>query len=156
MLNIEAFRRISPQTKVAEAVMALAEKRSGTDPSFLLVIEESENKEEILGMLSIDNILERIEPPANPMEDMEDIPIFWQGQFLAECEAILDRLVSEIMSPVIYVTHKNGTLMEALHLMNSKKVDSLAVVQGEDVVGILLKEDLFKEILRVIKPRPSA
>jgi CBS domain-containing protein len=149
MLNIERFQRISPQIKVAEAVRALAEKRSGTGPPLLLIVEESGNKEEIVGILSIDNILSCIKPPPNPMED---IPIFWQGQFRAECEAILERLVSEIMSPVICVTHESGTLMEALHLMNSKKADSLAVVQGEDVVGVLSKEDLFEEVLQVATP----
>ncbi|RPI50363.1 MAG: CBS domain-containing protein, partial [Deltaproteobacteria bacterium] len=46
-----------------------------------------------------------------------------------------------------HVIHQSGTLMEAVHLMTSHKIDWLPVVEGKSVVGILLKEDLFKEIV---------
>jgi CBS domain-containing protein len=48
---------------------------------------------------------------------------------------------------VTHVIHQNGTLMEALHLTNSGKVDWLPVVEKGEVVGIFLKEDLFKEVV---------
>ncbi|MCK4486195.1 MAG: CBS domain-containing protein [Desulfobacterales bacterium] len=144
MLELGSLRRISPQTKVTEAVKMLDEKRQSRCPSFLLVVDEVEKNEEILGMLSVNDILGHMEPST---ESMEELPIFWQGQFREECEAILERTTSEIMSPVTHVIHQSGTLMEALHLMNSGRIDWLPVVEGENVVGILFKENLFSELV---------
>jgi len=129
---------------VAEAVKVLNERHKSRCPSSLLVVDEVEDKEEILGILSIDDILAHME---SSTKATEELPIFWQGQFLEECDVILERPGSEIMSPVTHVIHQSGTLMEAVHLMTSHKIDWLPVVEGESVVGILLKEDLFKEIV---------
>jgi CBS domain-containing protein len=149
MLDLGTLERISPEIKVAEAVKILDERHKGGYPLFLLVVDEVENKEEILGMLSINDILAQMEPSTG---SMEELPIFWQGQFWEECEAIMQRPTCEIMSPVTHVIHQSGTLIEAVHLMNSGKIDWLPVVEGGDVVGILFKEDLFKEILAAAKP----
>lgn len=149
MLDVLALERISPQTKVAEAVKVLNEKQKGRCPSSLLVVNEVADEKEILGMLSIDDILAHME---SSTKAIEELPIFWQGQFLEECEAILERPGSEIMSPVMHVIHQDGTLMEAVHLITSHKIDWLPVVEGEAVVGILLKEDLLKEIVAVATP----
>jgi CBS domain-containing protein len=149
MLDVLALERISPQTKVAEAIKLLNEKQKSSCLSSLLVVDEVADEEEILGMLSIDDILAHME---SSTKAIEELPIFWQGQFLEECKAILERPGSEIMSPVMHVIHQNGTLMEAVHLMTSYKIDWLPVVEGEAVVGILLKEDLLKEIVAVAIP----
>lgn len=144
MLDVLALERITSKTKVAEAVKVLNEIQKSRCPSSLLVVDKLEHKEEILGMLSIDDILAHME---SSIKATEELPIFWQGQFLEECEVILKRPGSEIMSPVMHVIHQSGTLMEAVHLMTSHKIDWLPVVEGTSVVGILLKEDLFKEIV---------
>jgi CBS domain-containing protein len=149
MLDISILERIGPQIKVAEAVKILDERHKRGYPLFLLVVNESGNQEEILGILSIDDILAQMEPSTR---SMEELPIFWQGQFWEECEAIMQRPTCEIMSPVTYVIHQSGTLIEAVHLMNSGRIDWLPVVDGGDVVGILFKQDLSKEILAAAKP----
>lgn len=151
MLDVLALERISPQTKVAEAIKVLNERgKNRYCSSYLLVVDEVKDEEEILGMLSIDDILTHME---SSTKASEELPIFWQGQFLEECEAILERPGSEIMSPVMHVIHQNGTLMEAVHLMTSHKIDWLPVVEeGASVVGILLKEDLLKEIVALAIP----
>lgn len=149
MLDLSTLERISPQTRLAEAVKRLDEKRHGLCCPFLLVVDEVDNKEEVLGMISVDDVLGHMEPSTKPMEEL---PIFWQGQFREECEAILERPTAEIMSPVTRVIHQRGTLMEAVHLMNSVRIDWLPVVEGGEVVGILFKEDLFKEVLAATQP----
>jgi CBS domain-containing protein len=144
MLDVGTLEHISPETKVAEAVRMLREKWQRLCPAFLLVVDEIHNKEEILGLLSMDDILSHMEPST---ESMEELPIFWQGQFREECKAILEKQAGEVMLQVTHVIHQNGTLMEALHLTNSGKVDWLPVVERGEVVGIFLKEDLFKEVV---------
>lgn len=150
MLDLVSIERISPHTKVAEAVKLLDDSRKSGYPSCLLVVDEVEDEEEILGMLSIDDILTHMEPST---KSMEDLPIFWRGQFWEECETILQKPAVEVMSPVTLVIHESGTLIEAVHLMNSGEVDWLPVVKGEDVVGILFKEHLYGEILAAAKPK---
>ncbi|NVM57296.1 MAG: CBS domain-containing protein [Desulfobacterales bacterium] len=152
MLDLNTLGRLSPQTTVAEAVKILDEKRESKYPSYLLVVDEVENEKEILGMVSIDDILAHMESSTKPMEEL---PIFWQGQFWDECEAIRETPIGEIMSPVTHVIHQNGTLMEAVHLMNSGRVDWLPVVEGEEVVGILFKDDLFNEVLAAAKHKAT-
>ena len=152
MLDLGTLERISPQTKVGEAVKILDERRQSGSPLFLLVVDEVENEEEILGTLSSNDILANMEPST---KSMEELPIFWQGQFWEECEAILERPTGEIMSPVTHVIHQSGTLIEAVHLMNSGKIDWLPVVEAGNVVGILFKEDLFNEVLAAAKPKAA-
>jgi CBS domain-containing protein len=143
MLDLGTLERISPHTQVAEAVKALHEKQQNLCPPFLLLVDEVENKEEILGTLSMDDVLGHM---GSSTEPMDELPIFWQGQFQQECEGVLQRRASEIMSPVTLVIHETGTLMEAVHLMNSGRVHCLPVVREKSVVGIVLKEDLFREV----------
>jgi CBS domain-containing protein len=150
MLNLRALGRISPRAQVAEAVKSLDERRRIRSPLFLLVVEEVDNKEEILGKVSIDEILSQIEPST---VTREELPIFWQSQFWEECEDIMQKTTNSIMSPVTHVIHQSGTLIEAVHLMNSSKIDWLPVVEGGEVVGILFKEDLFNEVLAAAKPK---
>ncbi|MBW2319113.1 MAG: CBS domain-containing protein [Deltaproteobacteria bacterium] len=148
MFDPDAFTHISPKAKVAEAVKVLSEKWHSQLPAFVLVVDESENKEEILGMLSPDNVLGHMESSA---ELVDELPIFWQGQFHEECEVILDSPIVDIMSSVTRVIHESGTLTEAVHLMNLQGINWLPVVADEEVVGILLKEALLKEVFAVAK-----
>jgi CBS domain-containing protein len=144
MLDLVALECVPPQIKVAEAIKLLSERQKDRRFSPLLVIDEIADERKILGTLSIDDVLTHME---SLTKAIEELPIFWQGQFLEECQAILERPSREIMSPVMYVIHQNGTLMEAVHLMTSHGVDWLPVVEGEAVVGFLFKEALLKEIV---------
>lgn len=150
MLDISVLKRVSPQAKVVEAVKLLDERRQSGCLMFLLVVDEVGNKEEILGKLSVDDILAQMEPSTMKREEL---PIFWQSQFWEECEDILQKTTGSIMSPVKHVIHQSATLIEAVYLMNSGRVDWLPVVGRENVVGILFKEDLFYEVLAAAKPK---
>jgi CBS domain-containing protein len=143
MLALETFSQIPPQQKVADAVEILRDKRRNGLPTFLLVVDALENKEEILGMLSPCSLLDHMESSRKPTEEL---PIFWQGQFQEECEVIFGRPVSEVMSPVTRVIHETGTLTEAVHLMHLHGIDWLPVVAEKDVVGVVLKEALMDEV----------
>ena len=153
MIGLDRLRRVSSQKTVDEAVRRLKSKSTNSGFPFLLVVDKNQNREEILGTFSLANIIASIDLSIN---FHEQIPIFWRGQFLEECSTVLKRRVFEVMSPIVHAVPENGTLMEALHLMISKNNNTLAVLSGKDLVGILVKQNLMDEITRVIKHHPSA
>lgn len=142
MLHLRTLQQISPEKKAMEGVNLLDKRGDMPMIPLVLVVD----KEEIVGILSLDDVLNQMESAEQPVEEL---PIFWQGQFHEECLAVMDRPVGEVMSPVTHVIRQSGTLTEAVHLMNSRCLDWLPVVEGEEVVGILPKEALLQEVLAV-------
>jgi CBS-domain-containing membrane protein len=148
MLSLEAFSHISPQEKVGHAVKVLETRKQQGLPAFLLVVEVIDQKEEILGMLSPETLLSHMESSREPTEEL---PIFWQGQFQEECEAVFGNAIADVMSPVTRVIHGTGTLTEAVHLMHLQGTDWLPVVAEQSVVGIILKDALIEEVFQAAK-----
>jgi CBS domain-containing protein len=148
MLHLKTLQQISPQKKAIEGVVLFDDRGDTPMISLVLVVDKVQGKEEIVGILSLDDILNHMESAEQPVEEL---PIFWQGQFHEECLAVLDRPVGEIMSPVTHVIRQSGTLTEAVHLMNSRCLDWLLVVEGEEVVGILLKKALLQEVFAIAR-----
>jgi CBS domain-containing protein len=146
MIQLESLKQISPNQRAMEGVKALDDGSGDALLPFVLVVNNAQDKEQIVGILSLDDILKHMESATEPLDEL---PIFWQGQFREECLAVLDQPAEKVMSPVTHVIHQSGTLTEAVHLMNSKHLDWLPVVEGEDVVGIILKEALLSEVLAV-------
>jgi CBS-domain-containing membrane protein len=153
MIRLDKLRRVSSQKSVGQAVRDLRIRSTDTEFPFLLVVEKSKNREEILGTLSLANIMAAIDHSIN---FQEQLPIFWRGQFLEECGAVLKRRVLEAMSPIVHAVQEKGTLMEALHLMISKDTQILAVLNGKNLVGMLIRQNLMDEFTRVVKHYPSA
>jgi CBS domain-containing protein len=50
-----------------------------------------------------------------------------------------------------YALNRNSTLMEALHLMNSRGARILVVVDGDLVVGLITRRRLHGEIINLAK-----
>jgi CBS domain-containing protein len=148
MIHLGTLKKLSPQKKAMDGVRVLQDQREDPFIPVVLIVDKVDDKEEIVGILSLDDILKRMESATEPMEEL---PIFWHGQFQEECIAVLDRPAGEVMSPVTHVIHRSGTLTEAVHLMNSKGLDWLPVVEGDVVVGVLLKEALLQEVLAVAR-----
>lgn len=153
MVRLDKLKRISSQKSVGQAVKTLRVRSTDLEFPFLLVVKKNENREEILGTLSLANIMAAVDHSIN---FQEQLPIFWRGQFQEECGAVLRRRVIEVMSPIVHAVHENGTLMEALHLMISKDTQILAVLNGKDLVGMLIRQNLMDEVTRVVKQYPSA
>jgi CBS domain len=153
MLGLDRLTRVSSQKTVGEVLKEFRGKAPDFGTLFLLVVDKKKNREEILGTLSTANIMDSIDLSIN-LDGQ--IPIFWRGQFAEECGAVLQKRTFEVMSPIVNAVNENGTLMEALHLMISKDNDTLAVLNGKDVVGILIRRSLREEMSRIVKYQLSA
>jgi CBS domain-containing protein len=55
--------------------------------------------------------------------------------------------ISEIMSRNVYTTTPEATLKESLDILARERVNGLVVVEGEKVVGVVTKADIFRAIL---------
>ncbi|MCB2185360.1 MAG: CBS domain-containing protein [Deltaproteobacteria bacterium] len=143
ILDVNQVAWIEPQTPILEAVRKLRQQLAAGGPGFLLVV----NQDEILGTISLTDVLLHIEPPASLAED---IPIFWQGQFEDLTKKFLGQPVAEAVQPLSHALNQGGTLMEALHLMNSKGVELVIAMQGGQVAGLLSRDRLLQEILGLV------
>jgi CBS domain-containing protein len=139
------FPWVSPDDTLAQAVRAM-DPADGAGNGLVLVVREDGAAREILGTISLHDVLAGMEPP---LKSAEDLPIFWEGQFQDQAREILSRPAGQIMAAPRQALSLFGTLMEALHLMNSTGVDLLFVVHDGSVEGLLQKELLCKEIVEI-------
>ena len=77
-------------------------------------------------------------------------PIFWEGQFEAECRDGVNKRVGEIMSPIMAYVRDSEMLMEAVFLLHKYQQDFLpAINKEEEVVGIIALDEILKEVFRM-------
>jgi predicted transcriptional regulator len=78
-------------------------------------------------------------------------PIFWEGQFEAECLDGVDKRVREIMSPIRAYVRETEMLMEAVFLLHKYEQDFLPAIDREEVVvGTIHLDEILKEISRIV------
>jgi predicted transcriptional regulator len=78
-------------------------------------------------------------------------PIFWEGQFEAECRDGVDKRVREIMSPIRAYVRETEMLMEAVFLLHKYEQDFLPAIDREEVVvGTIHLDEILKEISRIV------
>ncbi len=136
---------INSGSLIVEAVNLLGRQLAQGGPGFLLVVRQKADHREILGMVTLDEILAKLEPTAWSTES--DVPIFWQGQLTEQARELFRKEVDTVMIEPEYALNHNSTLMEALHLMNSRNARMLVVIDGDRVVGMLTRQHLENEII---------
>lgn len=78
-------------------------------------------------------------------------PIFWEGQFEAECRDGVNKRVREIMTPFMAYVRDTEMLMEAVFLLHRYKQDFLPAINKEEVVvGTIHLDEILKEISRIV------
>lgn len=149
MSPVSAYRKIARTSKVREAILKLKTPSGAERPRCLVVVDQSNGGSEMVGFLTISNIVEALSPRKLHMEDV-DLIVSWEGQFMEECRQEGERPVNEVMSPVPAVLDINDNIIKAIYTMSKHRVDFLPVVEGLDIVGILSLDDVFADMLRVI------
>ncbi len=145
LMEIEQLDSVASGTTLGEAVGLLGRQAAPGNPGFVLVVNDNPQGREILGTITLGDILSEVEPPTKA-PDVE-MPIFWQGQFKEQARKLFTREVDALMVPLEHALNKSSTLMEALHIMNTCRCDILVVMDGESVGGVLTREQLCQEII---------
>lgn len=149
MSPVSAYRKISHTSKIRDAVLKLKGLPGADQPRCLVVVDPSDGGGEMVGFLTIANIISGLSPKKLHTEDA-DLVVSWEGHFVEECRQEGERPVSEVMSPVPAVLEVNDSLIKAVYTMSKHRVDYLPVVEGVDIVGIISLDDVFSDVLRVV------
>jgi len=171
MVPIAKFPRISDTATFSGAVMALEraqeEYMSGKREQRILLVTDSENK--VVGKLSPLDVVRGLEPNYEKLVDqqssvyvdnfdyviqpMKDQATLWSRPLDDLCTRAKDVLVKDfIQAPKPHqVIDQEESLNNAFHRFVTFKHDSLFVMDGKKLVGMLRFSDVYREIGRKIK-----
>lgn len=171
MVPIAKFPRISDTATFSGAVMALEraqeEYLSGKREQRILLVTDNENK--VVGKLSPIDVVRGLEPDYDNLVDqqssmyvdnfdyviqpMKDQALLWAKPLDDLCTRAKDILVRDfVQSPRNHqIIDQNETLNSAFHRFVMFKHDSLFVMDGKKLVGMLRFSDVYREIGRRIK-----
>lgn len=108
-----------------------------TEPLVLVADEQGRTA----GMVTVPDMLQALEPEF--LKPEYNCEVYWPGLFVQRCRNIADKPVSAIMRPPVTVDG-GDTLMRAANLVRRHRVNTVLVLDGDQVVGTLSVRELFK------------
>ena len=141
---------VKEEETVREALQFMDKAREAGKPLCLIVVEEGPPEKEIIkGFVTprelVFGLTRRFLRGAE-----KSGPIFWEGQFEAECRDGMNKRVKEIMSPIKAYARETEMLMEAVFLLHKYQEDFLPAMRKEEVVGMIYLEDILRDIFKVV------
>ncbi len=148
-----AYRRIYADEGVREVLRALdqslfqdvAGKINEQETRTVLVYSRAE---EFVGCVRISDVLDLVIPAA-----LRGSPYasYLTGMFIAQCKVLGQQTAAELVGDETTIAI-DAPLLEAAHLMVSRRLINLPVLDGGRLVGLLRDKDLFREIVAAALP----
>jgi len=165
MVPLSEFSRIREDRPVAEAVEILAQSFAKAAAGSLLAetvhrtVLVLDHRGAVIGVLSFQDLLRSLQPPylrkalekPYPREAVALEPPSHAGMFTVMAQEVLKRPVRELMSAVPPLIDAEANLMEAAGRMLVLRAPRLLVVEAEKPVGVVREQDLFFEIVRILR-----
>lgn len=165
MVPLAEFSRIRQDRPVAEAVEILAQSFAKAAAASLLAetvhrtVLVLDPRGSVVGVLSFQDLLRALQPPylrralekPYPPEAVALEPPSHAGMFTVMVQEVLKRPVRELMSAVPPLIDSEANLMEAAARMLVLRAPRLLVMEGEKPVGVVREQDLFFEIVRILR-----
>ena len=170
VIPISEYETIPIESNLYEAALALdkAQKtyEQGMYPHRILLI--SDEKGEIVGKISQLDILRALEPKGQQIHDSKTLSRFgvssqYLKPMLNQCgfwdKPLIDicRSASRLKVKMLVCAPAEGeyvpedaSLSEAIHQLALEHHQSLLVIRGKKIVGILRQTDLFKEVVQTL------
>lgn len=171
MVPIGKFPRISDTATLSGAVMALdraqEEFASGKREQRILLVTDSDNK--VVGKLSPIDVVRGLEPNYDKLVDeqasayvgnldyiiqsMKNQTTLWAHPLDDLCTTAKDVMIRDFIQPLkpSQVIDQDETLNNAFHRFVMFRHDSIFVMAGQKLVGMLRFSDVYREIGRRIK-----
>jgi DNA-binding response OmpR family regulator len=163
MIPIADYTTLNQESTIKEAIDKLREsffakvstsRIMETGHRSLLVFDD---RDKIIGILAIIDLLRAIMPgylsaPKPSMADsIQYSPMFWSGMFQREVIRLADKKIKDVMSPAPRAIDADANLMEAAYTMIYQNKRRLAVMDSEEVIGVIREQDLFFEIEKILR-----
>jgi CBS domain-containing protein len=147
---LHQYHCVREDETVQEALRLIDKAREEGKPLCLIVVGNEPSEREIIkGFVTppelVHGLMTRFLKGAE-----KSGPIFWEGQFEAECLDGISKPVREIMSPVRAYVRETEMLMEAVFLLNKYGVDFLPAIGKEEVIGIIHIHDILTHITGLV------
>ncbi len=147
MEHIKSF--LSPDETLKEAVNKMRVYRrgeSGVGVKGIIVLDRDEN---LVGLLSIKDILKAIIPFYMGMTDLDMFT--WDGMLEQMTKKAADKKVGDIMTKKVITVPEEAPLMECADFLVRYNLQRLPVVNKEKkVVGIVYVRDLYYALIKTL------
>ena len=162
MIPIEDYTTIGPAQSVREGIDALRRSFEGivstgklmqTGHRSILVMDD---RQQLIGVLGIIDLIEALRPSylsapkPSTADSMSFSPMFWSGLFKRQALVLAKKKVGDIMSPPPPRIAEDANLMEVSETLHDKGCRRLAVMRGEQVVGVVREQEIFFELSHMI------
>lgn len=147
MVSPARYPKLYVHQPVSDAIATLREAFyqpvvEGVEPGQVRSALVYDDDEQFLGLIRFFDMLKLVLPAF-----LEESPYttFFTGMFLAQCKVSGNRDIRELLDKFIYV-NVHDPIMRAVHLMVHHHLINLAVMDGDELVGILRERDIVLEI----------
>ena len=155
MRPLDQYRFVKEEETLRDAIELMSKaKGEGKLPCLIVVGEERSEKDVIKGFLTPREALFGLTTRFLRGAETSG-PIFWEGQFEAECFDAMTRPVSEVMAPIRAYVRQTEMLMEAVFLLNKYEEDFLPAIGEDEVVGIIHIDDIVMYITTLAAGKPD-
>lgn len=170
MVPIDAFETIPHTATFYEALTALENARDkhlkGENREKILLVSDENGK--ITGKISPIDLIRGLEPNYDTMDDkdissrygfgyateaMQETYRLWQTPFKDLCRKAVDVQVKAVIpdSQKKQAIHIDDRLDKAFHLFVMGRHDSLFVMKGDEIVGLLIFSDVYERVSETMK-----
>lgn len=155
VIPLEKYPHIQEDQTLAEAMEQILLYKWGTKEQLLRFGElfVSNRAGQMVGKITLGDILTALEPRLlkkdkdpvfeGPEIDAANLSILWEDSFFKGCREHQAQPVKELMSPIKTVINGTDPVLKALYVMLRSGEQSLPVLDGGKVVGVLRIEELF-------------
>jgi hypothetical protein len=175
MRSVSEFPKISNQATFARAVEILDKAQedftSGKAPQRILLVYDEDTKK-IVGKLSPMDLVYGLEPNYDKIESLKDLSYYriansvfenmkeqfrlWQQPLDKLCtKAVEVKIQNCIRTPSPdHILSPGDSMDKAFHLFVVGRNDSLFVMEGKDIVGLIRFSDVYRKIVETIRACP--
>ncbi len=148
-LMVPLVEYLNPGNTLKEAANLLRTARRGEERIGVKALPVLDEKKELLGILSIGDILKAVYPPYMYLMELGEFA--WDGMVEVLAKKAADKKVKELMTTEVITVREDSTLMECVDHMLKNNVKRVPVLDKENsVTGMLYEKDIFYEITRAM------
>lgn len=147
MKPLDLFPRVSLEDNLSVVARILFNFRKEGNNCKVVIVR---NDREPVGLITVRNIFQSVEPEAFHISQWS-VPVFWPGLWTEQMKELKKVKVCDCFVPakMVSVQAEQG-LMRAVYCFNRTKMPVLAVLEGENMVGVIETSQIFNEILQAM------